>query len=727
MSIDSRAKSYGKIWGGWTMGKLLGTGSGGKTAVFQLTRDNLTFTEHCAMKVVNIIDEQVSYDEISDEYKEYYLKRREEMRRAAEAEVNLMHQLKDYYNIVQYYDFEFNDWQEDGSFGTDLLIRMDLLGNLSARMKKEGVTQPEIVKIGIDICTALEACAEHNIIHRDIKPDNIFSNGRQYLLGDFGISKIIENGMGTQTNKGTAHYAAPEQFANATNVDFYDHRVDIYSLALTLYVLANKGKLPFTDQVMNNQLANQMRLTGRPFTRIDGINPELMDVILVGCSYKPEDRFKTATAFKNALLYVQDIMKKDEKAVNLGGSAAPSGSAESYETEEALASQDETEPALGVSLVQNDVEARAGYETEPALGMTAVHISEEAAAGYETEPALGMTAVRISEEAAAGYETEPALGMTAVRISEEAATGYETEPALGMTAVHISEEAAAGYETEPALGMTAVHTSEEAAADYETEPALEMTSMPKLSGQAYAQTNVDKTQQSIQNNLSQSQPVKPQAAMQQSVQPVPVKPQAAMQQSAQPVPVQPQAAMQQSAQPVPVQPQAAMQQSAQPVPVKPQVQSAYTQQQQTQQMNNATQQNSYVHPVQMSYVDMENLKGMAKTKIMADDRDGACAIFMQLSAAGDCNAMYTEISKIYNSNKEVKKNPETAIFWYQKCIDTIKDSWTVSLAENRLGEIYSNGLGVKKDHELAEKYYRSSASKGNPYAKKKFVAGKYVK
>ena len=586
MSIDSRAKSYGKIWGGWTMGKLLGTGSGGKTAVFQLTRDNLTFTEHCAMKVVNIIDEQVSYDEISDEYKEYYLKRREEMRRAAEAEVNLMHQLKDYYNIVQYYDFEFNDWQEDGSFGTDLLIRMDLLGNLSARMKKEGVTQPEIVKIGIDICTALEACAEHNIIHRDIKPDNIFSNGRQYLLGDFGISKIIENGMGTQTNKGTAHYAAPEQFANATNVDFYDHRVDIYSLALTLYVLANKGKLPFTDQVMNNQLANQMRLTGRPFTRIDGINPELMDVILVGCSYKPEDRFKTATAFKNALLYVQDTMKKDEKAVNLGGSAVPSGSAESYETEEALASQD---------------------ETEPALGMTVVHISEETAPGYETEPALEMT------------------------------------------------------------------------------------------------------------------------SMQQSAQPVPVQPQASMQQSAQPVPVQPQAAIQQPAQAAPVQSQAAIQQSVQPVPVQPQAQSAYTEQQQAQQINNATQQNSYVHPVQMSYVDMENLKGMAKTKIMADDRDGACAIFMQLSAAGDCNAMYTEISKIYNSNKEVKKNPEAAIFWYQKCIETIKDSWTVSLAENRLGEIYSNGLGVKKDHELAEKYYRSSASKGNPYAKKKFVAGKYVK
>lgn len=244
----------------------------------------------------------------------------------------------------------------------------------------------------------------------------------------------------------------------------------------------------------------------------------------------------------------------------------------------------------------------------------------------------------------------------------------------------------------------------EAAPGYETEPALEMTSMPKLSGQAYVQTSVDKTQQSIQNNISQSQPVQ-----------------------VQPASAQTQTAVQQPSQEVPAQPQAAMRQSVQSVPVQPQVQYAYTQQQQTQQMNNATQQNSYVHPVQMSYVDMENLKGMAKTKIMADDREGACAIFMQLSAAGDCNAMYTEISKIYNSNKEVKKNPEAAIFWYQKCIETIKDSWTVSLAENRLGEIYSNGLGVKKDHELAEKYYRSSASKGNPYAKKKFVAGKYVK
>ena len=639
MSIDARAKSYGKIWGGWTIGKLLGTGSGGKTAVFQLTRDNLTFTENCAMKVVNIIDEQVSYDEISDEYREYYLKRKEEMRRAAEAEVNLMHQLKDCYNIVQYSDFEFNDWQEESAFGTDLLIRMDLLGNLNSKMKKEGVTQSEIVQIGIDICTALEGCAAHNIIHRDIKPDNIFNNGRQYLLGDFGISKIIENGMGAQTNKGTAHYAAPEQFANATNSNYYDNKVDIYSLALTLYVLANKGKLPFTDKVLNNQLAIQMRLTGTPFPRIDGVNPELMDVILVGCSFKPEDRFKTATAFKNALLYVQDKIKQEEREKVSSNTGTTSNNLESYETEEALKSQE-------------------GVKTEK--------LASEGLVSYNTEPALEMASVAVSQPEES-YETQPALEMEMVTPEKEEES-YETQPALEMTPV-TPEKEEESYETQPALEMTLV-TPEKEEESYETQPALEMT------------------------------PVQPITPVQQVIPEQPIIP------AQQVTPVQPIASAQQV---TPVQPITPEQPVAPAQSVTP------------------AQSTTPVQPVQLSYVEMENLKGMAKAKIASDDRDGAFGIFMQLVAAGENNVMYTEISKIFNSNKEVKKNPEAAIFWYERCIENTKDSWTISLAENRLGEIYSNGIGVKKDHELAEKYYRSSAAKGNPYAKKKFVAGKYIK
>ena len=670
MSIDARAKSYGKIWGGWTIGKLLGTGSGGKTAVFQLTRDNLTFTENCAMKVVNIIDEQVSYDEISDEYREYYLKRKEEMRRAAEAEVNLMHQLKDCYNIVQYSDFEFNDWQEESAFGTDLLIRMDLLGNLNSKMKKEGVTQSEIVQIGIDICTALEGCAAHNIIHRDIKPDNIFNNGRQYLLGDFGISKIIENGMGAQTNKGTAHYAAPEQFANATNSNYYDNKVDIYSLALTLYVLANKGKLPFTDKVLNNQLAIQMRLTGTPFPRIDGVNPELMDVILVGCSFKPEDRFKTATAFKNALLYVKDKIKHEEMEKVSSNTGTTSNNLESYETEEALKSQE------GVKTEKLASEGLVSYNTEPALEMASETVSQPAES-YETQPALEMTPATPGKEEES-YETQPALEMIPATPGKEEES-YETQPALEMTPI-TPEKEEESYETQPALEMTPITPGKEEES-YETQPALEMTPV----------SSVKKEENYEAQSVMSAQPKAP-------VQPA--------------TPVQPVAPAQSVS---PVQPVAPAQSVSLVQPVAPA------------QSVTPAQSTTPVQPVQLSYVEMENLKGMAKAKIASDDRDGAFGIFMQLVAAGEHNVMYTEISKIFNSNKEVKKNPEAAIFWYERCIENTKDSWTISLAENRLGEIYSNGIGVKKDHELAEKYYRSSAAKGNPYAKKKFVAGKYVK
>ncbi|MEE1100940.1 MAG: protein kinase [Agathobacter sp.] len=673
MSIDGRAKSYGKIWGGWKIGKLLGTGSGGKTAVFELTRDNLTFTEHCAMKVINIIDEQVNYDEVSEEYKEYYNSRKKEIRKSAEAEVNLMHQLKNSYNVVQYYDFEFNDWQEEDAFGTDLLIRMDYLGNLNAKMKKEGVTQAEIVNIGIDICTALEGCAEHNIIHRDIKPDNIFTNGTRYLLGDFGISKIIEDGMGAQTNKGTAHYAAPEQFANATASNFYDNRVDIYSLALTLYVLANKGKLPFTNKVLNTQLAIQMRLTGTPFEEIEGINPVLMQAILIGCKHNPDERYRTATAFKNALLAVKEILQ------NEGETVLTAEERKVYETEQALKAQTGKQTEI---LAAND--NLVSYETEKAIDMP---VAPGAKNNYETQPALDISpVVAVSQE---NYETQPALDMSpVVAVSEE---NYETQPALDMSpVVAVSEE---NYETQPALEMPqmqaqVVTPATEPEENYETQPALEM---PQMQDQI---TTPTAQQISTVQQLSPSQESKPiqLVAPIQEVEPIQLE-----------APVQ-------EVEPVQL--------------VAPtQVTQAVEEEAPTEQVQDI----SLYPPIQLSYVEIENLKSMAKAKVLSDDYEGAYDIFMKLVAAGEDNVMYTEISKIYNSNKVVKNNPDAAVFWFKKCIETTKDSWTKSLAENRLGEIYAGGIGVKRNHEIAEEYFRSSAAKGNPYAKKKFVAGKYVK
>ena len=559
-------------------------------------------------------------------------------------------------------------------------------------MKKEGVTQAEIVNIGIDICTALEGCAEHNIIHRDIKPDNIFTNGTRYLLGDFGISKIIEDGMGAQTNKGTAHYAAPEQFANATASNFYDHRVDIYSLALTLYVLANKGKLPFTNKVLNTQLAIQMRLTGTPFEEIEGINPVLMQAILIGCKHNPDERYRTATAFKNALLAVKEILQ------NEGETVLTAEERKVYETEQALKAQTgkqteilaandnlvsyETEKAIDMPVAPG---AKNNYETQPALDISpVVAVSQE---NYETQPALDMSpVVAVSEE---NYETQPALDMSpVVAVSEE---NYETQPALDMSpVVAVSEE---NYETQPALEMPqmqaqVVTPATEPEENYETQPALEM---PQMQDQITTQTAQQITTVQQLSPSQESKPIQLVAPIQE-VEPIQLE-----------APVQ-------EVEPVQL--------------VAPtQVTQAVEEEAPTEQVQDI----SLYPPIQLSYVEIENLKSMAKAKVLSDDYEGAYDIFMKLVAAGEDNVMYTEISKIYNSNKVVKNNPDAAVFWFKKCIETTKDSWTKSLAENRLGEIYAGGIGVKRNHEIAEEYFRSSAAKGNPYAKKKFVAGKYVK
>ena len=123
----------------------------------------------------------------------------------------------------------------------------------------------------------------------------------------------------------------------------------------------------------------------------------------------------------------------------------------------------------------------------------------------------------------------------------------------------------------------------------------------------------------------------------------------------------------------------------------------------------------------------QNIRQMAISELENGNNDQAFKYYATLAEKEDWELMYHDVTKLFDSEQSISKRPQDALFWFTKCVECCKDSWTVSLAEFQLGDIYAKGIGVKKSHKLAEKYYRSSASKGNPYAKKKFVAGKYVK
>ena len=173
------------------------------------------------------------------------------------------------------------------------------------REDREGTfTQQEALKMGCDLCEALEACESRNIIHRDIKPANIFRNSfGQYKLGDFGVAKQMEETHSAATRVGTPFYEAPEVYFGQK----YDHTVDIYGLGTVLYTCMNKGRKPFyppyPEQLTrkNMQEALERRLSGEIVPPVPGMDPELYAILEKACAFEADRRYQSAAEMKEDL------------------------------------------------------------------------------------------------------------------------------------------------------------------------------------------------------------------------------------------------------------------------------------------------------------------------------------------------------------------------------------------------------------------------------------------
>ena len=303
MSILQRLNNFKEISDNWEIGEPIGSGSCGRTTTYRIIRKtkNNTFVEECALKAVTIIEEAGKKCECTETFLHDYVERREKLVHDMELEIALMYKLRDCPNIVTYKDYMFYDWEDETGFGCDLYIRMDFYDSLRKRMHHESFSDAMIAKVGADICRALEACHKKSVIHRDIKPDNIFINANgDFLLGDFGISKIVDELNRAETRIGTYEYAAPE-VVYAKEGEFYDETVDIYSLGLVLYELANNGKLPFCESLFAGNYEVGIRLRGKPIPKPSGCEKALGEVILKACAFDKENRYQTAGMMRKAL------------------------------------------------------------------------------------------------------------------------------------------------------------------------------------------------------------------------------------------------------------------------------------------------------------------------------------------------------------------------------------------------------------------------------------------
>ena len=299
-------------WADWEIVRRLGGGSYG--TVYEIRRERYGIVERAAMKVISFPKDA---EEVEDQRRSGFTDEslvnsyRQQMQRFLD-EYRLMLELKGKTNIVSCDDFQTVP-HADG-IGWDIFIKMELLTPLKKYLARE-ITPEQTVKLGLDLCKALSLCREKDIIHRDIKPDNILvSDSGDFKLGDFGVAKTAERTMaGTRT--GTPNFTAPEVYHNEP----YGKSVDIYSLGMVLYWMLNRRALPFlplppqmpSPDEMQEALLRRMRGEALP-RPVDG-SRALQDVVLKACAYRPEDRYATPEELRRALkaVYAADTSAAD--------------------------------------------------------------------------------------------------------------------------------------------------------------------------------------------------------------------------------------------------------------------------------------------------------------------------------------------------------------------------------------------------------------------------------
>ena len=284
-----------ELWKDWEVVEEVGQGSYGR--VYRAQRCLNGETAYAAIKVIQVPKEEAELGIVlrelsnTESARTYFRGMIDDYMR----EVLSMNMLRDNENIVSIKAHYIDE--KEGGVGWTLFIMMEYLKSLADYQVEHVMGEDEVVRLGIDICRALSACEKVSIIHRDIKPDNIFvdENGA-FKLGDFGVSKNLDRSQGTMSIKGSFSYMAPEVYTGAK----YDSRADQYSLGMVLYRLMNEGREPFLNPAQkfvnyqDKKEALQKRMDGEIIPPPVQASKKLSRVILKACSYKPSGRYHSA-------------------------------------------------------------------------------------------------------------------------------------------------------------------------------------------------------------------------------------------------------------------------------------------------------------------------------------------------------------------------------------------------------------------------------------------------
>ena len=173
----------------------------------------------------------------------------------------------------------------------------------------EKLPVPDAVHVTLLAAEALKHAHELNMIHRDVKPDNILITKRGAVkVSDLGLAKALDDDMSmTQsgTGLGTPHYMPPEQ---ARNAKYVDHRSDIYALGGTLYHFLT-GQTPFKGETIVDLITAKERGSFTHAKKLNPDVPERLDLMIDKMMARdPQHRYQSL-----------DEVIKDLESLNLAG------------------------------------------------------------------------------------------------------------------------------------------------------------------------------------------------------------------------------------------------------------------------------------------------------------------------------------------------------------------------------------------------------------------------
>lgn len=365
MEITLINRKLSRVWPDWTAVRLIGQGAYG--AVYEIHRGSGIYEEKAALKILPVsiyaagIDPLRLRDLTEEEARKYYRQYLDSIRK----EIVVMQRLMGNSHIVSYEDYSIQ--MNDGPFSGDIFIRMELLTSLPDYLQTHKADDRLVLKLGMDIAEGLRDCHKEGILHRDVKPQNIFANKTgSFKIGDFGVSRYAPGTQRALSFKGTIAYMAPEVFY----LKGTDERSDLYSLGMVMYQCLNEYRLPFMSQdpgPEDTEKIQQMRFAGKAVPDPAHGSAALKKAVRKALEADPKDRFQTAEEMYRTLKTIYEGGHKNGQNVFLD--AADSFYSNAEERTEQLKPDPTTSSLAGFSAEgyagQIDTEEQAYLPEDP--------------------------------------------------------------------------------------------------------------------------------------------------------------------------------------------------------------------------------------------------------------------------------------------------------------------------------------------------------------------------